>query len=119
MLIKRLGKIPEITVVDKTKLRELLHTENDNLDIPYSLAYARLPAGETSKAHRLTSTEVYYIISGTGEMHIGEESEQVGPGDAIVIPPKASQYIKNIGTDELAFICIVSPAWKIEQEMDK
>jgi mannose-6-phosphate isomerase-like protein (cupin superfamily) len=49
-------------------------------------------------------------------MHIGEETAQVFPGNAIYIPPETKQYIHNSGKIDLKFICIVDPAWKKEDE---
>jgi mannose-6-phosphate isomerase-like protein (cupin superfamily) len=40
----------------------------------------------------------------------------VGPGQAIYIPPNAKQYIRNTGSSDLKFICIVDPAWRKEDE---
>jgi mannose-6-phosphate isomerase-like protein (cupin superfamily) len=50
-------------------------------------------------------------------MHIDDENEKVKPGDTIYIPPKAMQFISNIGNSDLIFICIVDPAWKVEDEI--
>jgi len=49
-------------------------------------------------------------------MHIGDESEKVGPGHCIYIPPNADQYIENTGPADLIFLCIVDPAWREEDE---
>ncbi|MBZ8181901.1 cupin domain-containing protein, partial [Oscillatoria salina] len=82
----------------------------------YSLARAIVPVGETSQPHSLTTSEVYYILTGKGEMHIDGETEFVEPGDAIYIPPNAKQFIHNCGDEPLIFICIVDPAWRQEDE---
>jgi len=34
----------------------------------------------------------------------------------IYIPPNSVQRIKNIGPNDLIFLCIVDPAWKPEDE---
>ena len=106
MLIQKLHNCPEFTAGDNTLLRELLHPDKQPLELRYSLAHAVVPAGKTSTSHSLKTSEVYYILSGTGEMHIGEEVQPVEPGDAIYIPPDAKQFIHNRGTEPLIFICI-------------
>jgi len=65
----------------------------------------------------MKTDEVYYILSGTGEMHINEETAVVTAGDCIHIPPGSSQWIKNIGSDKLTFLCIVDPAWNANDEI--
>jgi mannose-6-phosphate isomerase-like protein (cupin superfamily) len=43
--------------------------------------------------------------------------QEVEPGDAVYIPPGAKQFIRNLGTEPLAFLCIVDPAWHLEDEI--
>ena len=116
MLIKDLKECEEIIAGDNTILRELLNPLKEDIAISYSLAYARLKPGQISLAHRLNSSEVYYILEGQGEMHIDEENEDVSAGQAIYIPPNGIQKIKNTGNTDLTFLCIVDPAWKPEDE---
>lgn len=116
MLIQKLNNCPEFTAGDHTILRELLHPDKQPLALRYSLAHATVSAGQSSTPHSLKTSEVYYIVKGVGEMHIGGETQQVEPGDAIYIPPNAVQFIRNTGVEPLVFICIVDPAWRQEDE---
>lgn len=116
MLIQKLNACEEFIAGDGTQLREMLHPDKQAIDLRYSLAHATLPAGQISSLHSLTTSEVYYIISGIGEMHIDGENQFVEVGDTIYIPPNAQQFIYNCGTDPLVFICIVDPAWRKEDE---
>lgn len=117
MTVQSLHQCPEFTAGDHTLLRELLHPDKLDVDLRYSLAHARIAAGMTSTPHRLASSEVYYILSGHGRMGIDEETRDVLPGDMIYIPPGARQFIEACGDDELTFLCIVDPAWRVEDEM--
>lgn len=116
MFIRDLENCEEIMAGDKTILREFLHPAKADLAIRYSLAHALVKAGETSKPHRLKTTEVYYILEGEGIMHINDESAPVHVGQVIYIPPQARQYIQNAGRSDLKFLCIVDPAWRVEDE---
>lgn len=116
MLIRKLQNCPEFMAGDSTRLRELLHPDKQSIALRYSLAHAIVPIGETSQPHSLTTSEVYYILSGRGEMHIDQEVQQVEPGDAVYIPPHARQFIRNLENEPLIFICIVDPAWRQEDE---
>ncbi|MFH1011803.1 MAG: cupin domain-containing protein [bacterium] len=117
MFVSSLSKCEEFIAGDKTLLRELLHPAKQPLSIHYSLAHARLAPGQSSLKHRLRTSEVYYILAGQGRMHVEGEARLVKEGDAIYIPPGASQHIENLGPDELTFLCIVEPAWHAEDEM--
>lgn len=117
MLIQKLSKSETFVAGDNTILRELLHPDKQPLNFRYSLAHAVLPAGKTSKPHSLNTSEVYYILSGEGEMHIDNEIQTIEPGDAVYIPPNSKQFVRNCGVEPLIFICIVDPAWRKEDEI--
>jgi mannose-6-phosphate isomerase-like protein (cupin superfamily) len=116
MLIRKLNHCEEFTAGDRTILRELLHPDKQAIELRYSLAHAILPAGATSLPHSLTTSEVYYILSGTGEMSIDNQVQSIEPGDAVYIPPNAVQFLRNTGTEAIVFICIVDPAWQKTDE---
>jgi len=116
MLIPDLKNCEEFIAADGAILRELLHPDKMDIALRYSLAHAIVRPGNTSFPHRLTTSEVYYIIGGEGVMHINNETEKVHAGQAIYIPPHAIQFIHNPGRGDLVFICIVDPAWRAENE---
>jgi cytosine deaminase len=49
-------------------------------------------------------------------MRVGAEQAEVGPGQAVYVPPGEVQSIENTGAAGLAFLCIVDPAWRAEDE---
>jgi mannose-6-phosphate isomerase-like protein (cupin superfamily) len=117
MLIRNLVDCPEFVAGDATLLRELLHPDKQAIQLRYSLAHAVLPVGQTSTPHSLKTSEVYYVLSGIGEMHIDQETQVIRAGDAVYIPPQARQYVRNVGSEDLVFLCIVDPAWRAEDEV--
>lgn len=117
MLIRKLRDCVQFAAGDNTNLRELLHPDRDyRFHGRYSLAHAVLGPGKSSLRHRLETDEVYYVLSGHGVVHIDDAAVDVEPGDSIDIPPGSVQWIENIGSGDLAFLCIVDPAWKAEDE---
>lgn len=116
MHVQKLKACAEFMADDGTQLRELLHPDKQQLKLRYSLAHATVQSGHTSVLHSLITSEVYYILSGTGEMHIDDQKEFVEAGDTIYIPPNAKQYIHNSGTEPLIFICIVEAARKVTNQ---
>jgi len=116
MFVRSLDDGAEFVAGDDSLLREILHPDKAALAIRYSLAHATVLPGQTTKRHRLTTAEVYYIIQGAGTIMIDEESRPVAPGDAVYIPPGAVQSIANTGRHDLVFLCIVDPAWQPQDE---
>lgn len=117
MFVKNLRDCVEFTAQDGCGIRELLHPEQDAPALPYSLAYARVETGKATYRHQLKQTEIYFILKGSGRMHIGAESRQVSTWDAVVIPAQAQQWIENTGPDTLEFLAVVSPPWRAEDDV--
>jgi len=116
MFIRDLEKMQEIIAGDGSYLRELFNPLKDDLELGYSLAHARVAPGGRTLLHRMKTSEVYYIIEGYGEVEIDGERRNVGPGHAVYMPPGSAQRIQNTGASELVFICMVDPAWRVEDE---
>jgi mannose-6-phosphate isomerase-like protein (cupin superfamily) len=116
MIVKSLRNIAGFKAGDASFLKELLHPAKEPLGIGYSLAHAVVKPGGKTLPHRLKSAEVTYILEGHGLMRIGEEQAEVETGQAIFIPPGKVQSIENIGAGDLAFLCIVDPAWRAADE---
>jgi len=81
-----------------------------------SIAQARVKHGITTVAHHLKGVnEIYLIMSGEGQVDVGDLSPtKVGAGDLVVIPAGASQRISNIGEADLIFYCICTPKFTTE-----
>jgi mannose-6-phosphate isomerase-like protein (cupin superfamily) len=118
MIIKSIQGCSYIQSLDQTTICELMHPSKEGLNIPYSIAHAILRPETESLPHMLqNSSEVYFILEGGGMMYIDDESALVCTGQAIYIPPGSIQHIKNLGTNDLKFLCIVYPSWKKEDEV--
>jgi mannose-6-phosphate isomerase-like protein (cupin superfamily) len=100
------------TTVDGSTIRELLAYRNSSIR-QQSLAEARLGVGcATTPHHHAVTEEIYYVLSGTAAMTLGDETRPVGPGDAIAIPPGVRHTIRNTGTAELVFLCTCAPGYE-------
>ena len=106
----------EFLAGDHTVLRELLHPAKQPLALGYSVAHGTLAPGGRSKWHRLTSSEVYYIIAGQGRLIIDDSAVVVEPGSLIYVPPGSKQSLENSGSTAIEFLCLVDPAWRPEDE---
>ena len=49
-------------------------------------------------------------------MKIDEEIFCLEKNDSAHVPPNSKQFIENIGSENLRFLCIVEPAWKAEDD---
>jgi mannose-6-phosphate isomerase-like protein (cupin superfamily) len=119
MIIRDLADCPRNRVIDGSLLAELLHPDKvpGAQRLRCSVAHAIVPRGESTLPHVLkNSTELYYILEGSGEIHIGSRSAPVHAGQIILIPRGRKQYIRNTGSGDLVFLCIVTPKWQAADE---
>ena len=111
-----LSERPEFLAGDHTRLREIFHPAKHQLKLGYSLAHGTLEPGHRSKWHMLASSEVYYFIAGQGRFMIDDEVVAVAAGTTLYVPPGGKQSLENTGTSSIEFLCLVDPAWKLEDE---
>lgn len=69
-----------------------------------------LHKGASIGMHVLTHDEVYYVVSGRGEVTVDDTKREVGPDTAIFMHEGADVGIKQLGTDDLVVIVSYPPA---------
>jgi mannose-6-phosphate isomerase-like protein (cupin superfamily) len=112
MDIQNIDRVEAFITKDGSEIRELLAHRNSCIR-NQTLAEARLTAGASTMAHLHRQTEeVYYVLEGHGTMRVGEETRDVGPGDAIAIPPGAVHEMTNPGPGVLKFLCCCAPGYE-------
>jgi mannose-6-phosphate isomerase-like protein (cupin superfamily) len=119
MIIRDLADCSRKKVIDGSLLAELLHPDKvpGAQRLRCSVAHAIVPHGESTLPHVLkASIELYYILEGRGEIHIGTRSAPLHAGQIVLIPRGRKQYIKNTGTGDLVFLAIVTPKWQAADE---
>ena len=112
MIVRNLSSQKPFITADGSEIRSIL----DHTNAPVknqSLAEAIVPAGgSTTRHHHKASEEFYYILEGTGTMEIDGTVRQIGPGDAILIPPGSRHRIS--AESDLRFLCCCAPPYSHE-----
>ena len=97
---------------DQSKIREIMAPRNSTIQ-RQSLAEAVVPVGCATQEHyHAHSEEIYYILSGVGEIRVHGETAPVRAGDAIALPPGSVHKIWNCGDSDLVFLCICVPPYE-------
>ncbi len=117
MSLRRNSEIKFIQGGEGTKIKQYFHPHNTLNGISYSIAQFTLEPGKKSKLHKMRSSEIYYILEGSGNLKIDEEIHHLEKDDSAYVPPNSKQFIENIGSINLRFLCIVEPAWKVDDEI--
>lgn len=95
-----------------------LHNSED--DPALSIARARVAPGKSTRWHQLLGTlERYQILSGCGEVEVGNlQATEVNAGDTVIIPAGIRQRIHNRGDDDLIFLALCTPRFLPENYQD-
>ncbi|MFZ9726204.1 MAG: cupin domain-containing protein [Ilumatobacteraceae bacterium] len=69
---------------------------------------AEVPVGvqRPSRGHTHEPAEVYYIVSGRGEVLVDDVTYPVTSGDAVWIPPNAEHVAYNVGDEPLRLLYV-------------
>jgi len=117
MSLRKNSEIKSIQGDEGTKIKQYFHPHNTLNGINYSMAQFTLEPGKKSKLHKMSSSEIYYILEGSGNLKIDEETYHLEKDDSAYVPPNSKQLIENTGSTNLRFLCIVEPAWKADDEI--
>jgi mannose-6-phosphate isomerase-like protein (cupin superfamily) len=75
-----------------------------------SVTWVTVPAGCNQTLRSSGEAEqAYVVVRGRGTMSVAGDTQEVGEGDLILVPPATEHSIGNDGEDELACVSIQSP----------
>ncbi len=93
MSLRRNSEIKSIQGNEGAKIKQYFHPHNTLNGINYSIAQFTLEPGKKSKLHKMSSSEIYYILEGIGNLKINEDTYQLEKYDYLYFTPN---YKKNI-----------------------
>lgn len=122
MIIADLNEIEGRTYPARRRTQNLVGGPSPIQTRSFCMGYVTLePNGGQVPWHDQESEEVYFVVSGRGEMCIGDERQELSGGQAVNIPPGSFHQITNIGDDPLTMIYCYGPAGDVahwRQELD-
>ncbi|WP_295803669.1 cupin domain-containing protein [uncultured Microbulbifer sp.] len=65
-----------------------------------------LHPGSAIGYHEQHKDEIYYVVSGSGELTMNGEKSEVGPGTAILTRPGSSHGLRQIGPEDLVIFIV-------------
>lgn len=114
MQVRSLESATPFVTADGSVIRSLLDRTNSSV-AQQSLAEATIAAGEATERHyHRVLEELYYVVSGRGDMELDGEHHEVGPGDAILIPPGAWHQLRANQGGEIKILCCCAPPYSHE-----
>ncbi len=73
-----------------------------------SLGLYVLPAGDTDPQQPHTEDEIYYVISGSARIQIGDEDKEIQPGTVIFVETAVPHRFHSI-TETLTLLVVFAP----------
>jgi mannose-6-phosphate isomerase-like protein (cupin superfamily) len=108
MLVRRLAEAP---VEEWHRLRSHVLMDAGELGSRnMSVIWLEIPGGaqQTLRSHE-EAEQVYVVVRGAGTMSVAGDTQPVGEGDLILVPPATEHSIANDGEDAMACISVQSP----------
>jgi mannose-6-phosphate isomerase-like protein (cupin superfamily) len=83
-----------------------------------SVALFHLEPGKASAwSYNKVGEESFFILKGHGEIRTGDQSQPVGPGSFILVPPTVVRSIRAASEEALEFYAITAPAWSQDDDV--
>ncbi len=96
----------------------ILLQQGDVPGLGLSVTWVEVAPGSRQRPHSHAPEQVYVIVRGTGKMHVGEEAQDVRPGDLIYIPPNVTHGIENTSGETLTYLSAATPAFDLKALYD-
>src|SRR5262245_49360635 len=75
-----------------------------------SVTWIDVPPGIDQGLHSHEESEqVYVVVKGTGTMTVAGDTQKIGEGDLILVPPATDHSIANDGSGDLCCVAAQSP----------
>ena len=105
-IVRRLQDVPPVPCPcgSSTRLITRADTETANLHVTH--------IRDSRKHYHTACTEYYYILDGEGRMELDEETVELRPGTAILIPPG----VAHRGWGDFRALIVGVPAWEHTDE---
>ncbi len=111
MIIENESNAPEQEVPEPYKrtlkllLSPILHKELESIAVGLTI----LPPGGKSEEADHIEGEMFYVISGSGLIGVGNEEAKLISGTAVWVPPYVSHYLLNNSNKTLKILWVLCP----------
>ncbi len=100
--------VPTAKLVDALETSEDQHIEALTAG-PITTEIGRYPAGTSTPKNPHNEEEIYYVISGSGKIRVGDDTHHVEPGDMVYVEPALEHDFFDI-TEDLVVLIIFGPS---------
>lgn len=95
-------------VVDELEPEQLQHQETLTAG-PLTVEVGKYPAGSAAPKNPHNEAELYYILSGSGKLRVGDDTHDIEAGDLVYVEPNLEHDFFAI-TQEITALIILGPS---------
>lgn len=103
MVLRHIGRLAEF---DADRMRKVPLAAGGRI---YAGLNCFLPGQEHTAHVHADQDKLYYIVAGSGEAQVGEETHEVAQGDLILAPAGVEHGLKNTGLEPLVALVVFAP----------
>jgi mannose-6-phosphate isomerase-like protein (cupin superfamily) len=96
----------------------ILFEKDDRSGSNVAITWVDVQPGAEQPPHHHAPEQFYVIVRGHGIMRVGDERREMGPGDAVFIPPNVTHGIENTGSEVLSYVSASTPSFSITAAYD-
>ena len=98
--------VPSLVGFSTEKMKKVGLIDTPNL---FCDAYCFEPGQEQAPHRHAVGDKLYYVLSGTGRIRVGDEEREVRPGDLVCAPAGEDHRVRNHGPERLTMLAIMAP----------
>jgi len=90
-----------------------LDSSDERKENGFGIAYGKLSADKKALKHlHRISDEVYYVVSGRGNVHLDNSSYPISTGSVVFVPTNIAHALENTSREELEVLCLSNPPYQ-------
>jgi len=102
----RFIRVPDRLAFSAEKMRKVGLVDTASL---FCDAYCLEPGQEQAGHRHAVGDKLYFVLSGTGRIRVGDDERDVGPGDLACAPAGEAHGVRNPGPGRLALLVMMAP----------
>jgi mannose-6-phosphate isomerase-like protein (cupin superfamily) len=108
---RQVGDARVVKLSDQEEFRSTCGMRRDYVDVgagePLWFHYMRI--SDSRKHFHARTTEYYFVVAGSGEMELGDETIAIEAGDMITVPPGVRHTSRPTTDADLEILIVVRP----------
>jgi|SRR5581483_1931867 len=104
--MERFRHVPSLAAFAAEKMKKVGLVDTPNL---FCDAYCFEPGQEQAGHRHAVGDKLYYVVSGTARIRVGDEERDVGPGSLVCAPAGDEHGVRNRGPERLTLLVVMAP----------